>query len=245
MRIGLIADIHANLPALEAVLDQFRHENIDEIWNAGDLIGYGPFPQEVIRRIRDNKIQTILGNYDRKVLKFNNKSRKWKAKKHPLKLFAFEWASNQLTVDTRSYLRDLPEYLKLKSAGYQFLIVHGSPDSRSEHLTSRTQPERFKSLSMKSESDFIIFGHSHEPFAHLINRTWFINPGSVGRSDDGDYRASYAILEISENNTHIHHHRVDYDLNKVIDTMNEYNFPGQFIQMVKLGKNLDAIIAQK
>ena len=98
MRVALIGDIHANLPALEAVLAHAREQGIRRVWNIGDFVGYGPFPDEVVQLLRkDENVVSILGNYDRKVLRFKKKQDKWERSKEPQKYLAFEWAYESLS----------------------------------------------------------------------------------------------------------------------------------------------------
>ena len=89
MKIALLADVHANLPALEAVLTHAEDQGVDAIWNTGDFIGYGAFPDSVVQRLWHENALSIVGNYDLKVLKFKNKRHKWRKSKHPLKFYAF------------------------------------------------------------------------------------------------------------------------------------------------------------
>ena len=91
MKAALIGDIHANLPALEAVLAHINAQGVQKIWNVGDFVGYGPFPDEVVRlfqtaqRLQNENMLNIVGNYDLKVLDFKQKKAKWRKKKHPQK----------------------------------------------------------------------------------------------------------------------------------------------------------------
>ena len=92
MKIALIGDIHANLPALEAVLEDAHKRKVEAIWNIGDMLGYNAFPDQVVKRLRKERVVSIVGNYDLKVLKFKKKAKKWRKKKHPDKYRAFKWA---------------------------------------------------------------------------------------------------------------------------------------------------------
>jgi len=134
MKVALIADIHANLPALEAVLAHARKRKVQAVWNAGDFVGYGPFPDEVVRRVRAEKALSIAGNYDLKVLKADRPPRG--KDKAPEKRYAFKWALDNLSPESREHLASLPRELRLNVAGWRVLLTHGSPESPKERLTT-------------------------------------------------------------------------------------------------------------
>ena len=209
MKVGLIGDIHANLPALEAVYNHIEDE-VDCIWNVGDFVGYGAFPDKVVRFVRKKNIISIRGNYDCKVLKFKQKNKKWRKSKRFEKWLAFKWAYENLSEESRRYLTELPKELRMEVEEKRVFLTHGSPTSSEEHLTPNTPIKRFRAIAQTAKADFIIFGHSHIPFALQVNEVWFINPGSIGRQDDGDPRASYAILNLSPSMPEVHHYRIEY-----------------------------------
>ncbi len=237
--IALIGDVHANLPALEAVLTHAKAQDAQYIWNIGDFLGYGAFPNEVIDRLRDLDAVSILGNYDRKVLKIAKKAEKWKEKKAPEKLFAFEWALEKLTAVNRQYLKSLPEERLIELEDWKILLVHASPASREEHLTPETLDERLVELAEMTPARIIIHGHSHVPFVRKVGQTWWINTGSVGRPDDGDPRACYAIMRLTPRQVQVRHFRVEYDLQAAVDGIRRSGLPESFAQMILSGRSLE------
>jgi len=240
MKVALIGDIHANMPALEAVLDHAHHHHVDAIWNVGDTVGYGAFPDEVVKLLQAEGVQSILGNYDTKVLRVKEKRGKWKKDKVPEKWLAFNWAYDNLSKSSIEYLSSLPKDMRLEIEGKRILLTHGSPESDEEHLTPDTSEERLLELSKISDADVVICGHSHQPFKRKSERVWFINTGSVGRSDDGDPRASYAILNIKKPNLfQIRHYRVEYDVGKAAAGIRDKGLPEVFAQMITEGQSLD------
>ena len=241
MKVALLGDVHANLPALEAVLVHARQNNIDVIWNLGDFVGYGAFPEEVIQVLRTHQALSILGNYDRKVLKVKKKAAEWQARKLPEKWLAFQWSYDHLSQARREYLGSLPEQIRLTMDGRRVLLVHGSPSSREEHLTPATPEQRMEELAEGAGVDMILCAHSHIPFARQAKGTWFVNPGSVGRPDDGDARASYAILDFSAGEFQIEFCRIAYDTARAVAAIHQAHLPESFARMVLLGRNLDWI----
>jgi len=97
MKVALIGDIHANLPALEAVLSHARQRDVEAIWNVGDSVGYGAFPDEVVKLIRQDYVLSIAGNYDLKALEFKKKEKQWRKSKRPQKFLAFQWTHRALS----------------------------------------------------------------------------------------------------------------------------------------------------
>ncbi|MFH1538611.1 MAG: metallophosphoesterase family protein [bacterium] len=219
MIIALIGDVHANLPALEAVMDHARKEGAVEFWNTGDFVGYGAFPDEVVQILKKEATRSIIGNYDQKVLRVTKKIDEWKKTKPKEKWMAFSWAYENLAKENLGYLRSLPQELRFSMHGNRILIVHGSPLSAKEHLGPDTPVARLRALSKAAKADVIICGHSHLPFVLELDGVHFVNPGSVGRPDDGDPRASYATLKIKSRGIKVTHHRVAYNVERAVEAI--------------------------
>jgi putative phosphoesterase len=243
VKAALLGDVHANLPALEAVLAHARERGVQAIWNVGDFVGYGAFPDEVVRRLRADAALNIIGNYDLKALKFKKKAEKWRRTKRPEKWLAFKWAYENLSKKSRKYLRSLPQEIRLELAGKRILLTHGSPASNGEPLTPFTPIERLAELAHIAQAEVIICGHSHYPFVRQVHGVYFINTGSVGRPDDGDSRAAYAILHIEPERLQVFHYRVEYDVARAVAALREHNLPEAFAQMMLQGRSLEALQA--
>ncbi|MBN1556320.1 MAG: YfcE family phosphodiesterase [Phycisphaerae bacterium] len=245
MIVCLLADIHANEQALRAVLADAQRRSCEAIWNLGDSLGYGPRPEEVVHWQRTNPdVVSILGNYDRKVLSFARKPSEWPKPKSPAKFFAFRWAYEQLSEIHRVYLERLPAQARLEAGGHKILLVHASPEDESEAITEHTPPERLEHLANIAGADLVLFGHSHQPFDRSVHGVRFINPGSVGRSDDGDPRAAYATLHIERDRVDVEFHRVPYDYQAVAADARRRGLPEAFAQMFLRGCSLEATIAE-
>ena len=208
------------------------------------------FPDQVVRRMKGPRFSSIIGNYDLKVLNFPKKNKKWRRNKHPLKWQAFKWAYDNLSDQSRKFLHTLPEHKILEIEDRRFLLVHASPASNEELLEPDTSQKRLLELSQLAESTYgsglaaIIFGHSHQAFTRQVGDTYFVNTGSVGRSDDGDPRAAYAILQVDSTGTSYQHFRVNYDVDKVVAAIRQKGLPEAFAQMLIQGRDLETVLRE-
>ncbi len=225
MRVAVISDIHSNLAALRAVLADAG--DVDETWCLGDLVGYGPQPNECIAtlRTREPRLLCVAGNHDHAVIGKLDRS-DFNADAADAVL----WTQEQLTSDNRDYLQSLPE--RLESSG--FLLVHGSPlHPIWEYVVSRsTARENLIALRTHGWPSVCLLGHSHLPLIFIAaatesdmpaveypeagtplsldERRHLINPGSVGQPRDGNPAASYIILDTASRQ--VTYRRVPYNV---------------------------------
>ena len=240
--IGLISDVHANLPALETVLAELDARGVDGIFNAGDLVCYGPSPNEVIHLLREREIVSIYGNRDREVCEFPLRCEEYRENLHPLKFRAYEWTYNELTEENLEYLKSLPERLSLSINSHRLLMVHDRIHSDIPQPKPDTSDAQFEEIAACVEEDIIVFGHTHIQFANEMAGKLFVNTGSVGRPGDGDIRAGYVVLEISEGQIAARIKRVGYDVDQTVKTIYESDLPDEFALMFQQGRKLDDII---
>ena len=172
---------------MEKVIEDAEERGVDVFLNAGDSIGFGPCPNEVVELLCEKNVLSIVGNYDLEVIE-------GKAKAKGEKNLALKFARKELAKSCECYLYSLPRELRLEVAGKKLLVTHGSPESIEEHIYHDTPVERLKTLADAAKADVIIVGHSHEQFRREANGACFVNPGSVGRPGDGNPQAAYAIL---------------------------------------------------
>lgn len=241
-KIAVIADAHANWPALEAVLGDIARKKIEEIWYLGDFIGYGPYPGRVIDELKKRATKAIAGNYDLNVLRLPEKREKWVRHKDPAKMYSYDWTFKQLRKSDKNYLAQLPVTTTAQGLGRTFLLVHGSPDAIDEPLTPTTPKERLTQLAAKVKEDVVLCGHTHQYFSRKIAGKYFINPGSVGRSFDGNPAASYVILEQSPAGISVRNMRVTYDVGKVTRKMSREGFPPEVGDSISQACHLDDIL---
>jgi putative phosphoesterase len=233
--IAVISDVHANLQALEAVIQDAEGRGVDAFLNAGDLTGFGPNPNEVIELVCEKNVLSILGNYDLEVIE-------GKAKEKGEKKLALKFARKELSKSCEDYLHSLPRELRLEAAGVKLLVTHGSPESIDEHIYPDTPAERLKTLSDISKADVIIVGHSHEQLWRQVNGASFVNPGSVGRPGDGKPQAAYAILKF--NPLKVEMVRLGYNVEAAADALRKKSLPESFAQMLLQGVSLERIIEE-
>jgi len=243
MKITLLADIHGNLPALKAVLCHARANGAAQIiLNLGDSVGYGPHPNEVVQWIQGSHFINILGNYDKKVLSEKHRKKEWESVKTPEKRSMFAWTYHALEKSTRKFLRNLPEKRIVDIKGKRLLMTHGSPAFHNEHLKPDTPQERLRALANLSKADVVLCGHSHQAFTRSVNNVLFINPGSVGRPDDGDPRASYAVLEVHDGEMSVQHFRIPYHIMEAVRGLRRTGLGDVFPEILRQGMNYDAVV---
>ena len=232
MRYAIMADIHANLTAFEAVLeDMERRGGVDEIWCLGDVVGYGPDPHECIERLRRYRHVCVAGNHDWAAI-----GKISIAEFNPDAALACQWTAGQLNQKDIRYLEKLPLSLDRDI----FKLVHGSPrEPIWEYVISTSiASENFGFF----QSPYCLVGHSHVPlvfkeedgsctFTRLVDNLGLalgesrliINPGGVGQPRDGDLRASYALYD--SDTRMIRLYRIPYDVTAVQDRMIEKGLP--------------------
>jgi putative phosphoesterase len=234
-KIAVLSDIHANLHALQRVTRDAQKKGCCVFLNAGDSIGFGPYPNEVIEYLCEKNVVSILGNYDLEVIE-------GKARAKGQKKLALDFARKELSKSCECYLYSLPRELRLEMAGKKLLMVHGSPASIDEHIYHDTPTEQLKMLANDAKVDVVIVGHSHEQFWRQTDVASFINPGSVGRPGDGNPQAAYAILTFNPFKVELV--RIDYDVEGAANALRKRGLPEIFSQMLLCGESLDAVIKE-
>ena len=241
MIVALISDIHGNLPALEAVLKDAGQAKAKHIWCLGDIIGYLPSPNECIGLVQKAASASIVGNYDQKVIRFEREKNEWKKSKKLSKFNAFEWNHQHLHPQSRKYLWSLPQTLRRKIGRFDILLTHGSLESIDEPVFPDTPEERLIELGQTADADIIVMGHTHRFMNRKVGQQYFINPGSVGLPLKKDLRASYALLNISQDKINVTERKIHYDISKVIHSLQEANVSRHLVKMIEreYGLNLN------
>ncbi len=245
MKIAIVSDIHGNRSALEAVLRHARGQGANEtIINLGDSVGYGPDPEAIVRWSKSAQVINLLGDYDKKVLAKKFRKTGWAQVKNPDKRAMFAWTYHALSKSSRKILKSYPKQRDLSLAGLQILCTHTGPGKHRQYLSPETPDAQLSEIVKQAPVDIILCGHSHHAFIRWVADVLFINPGSVGRLDDGDPRASYAILELVGNKAEAQLYRVPYNLVPVVKAIRQSGLGEVFAQVIQQGLSYDNVVAQ-
>jgi putative phosphoesterase len=242
MKIAFISDIHSNLEALNATLEDIKEKNIDKIYCLGDLVGYGPNPNEVIEIIKENKIITVMGNYDDAI---GNEKESCGCAYNPGRETevgdeSINWTIRNTTKENKEFLKSLPLKKEIEIEGVKILLVHGSPlNYLLEYVKPDIKPERLKEIADNVDADIVINGHTHLMMAkHLYGKSVF-NPGSVGRTKDGEPVATYLILNIENGIFNYEFVKVKYDVKTTIEKIIKVGLPVELAVVLALGRTFN------
>lgn len=195
-RVALLSDVHANFTALVAALASAERRGCKRVVVAGDVVGGGPHPVEVIRLLARRRIPAVSGNLDRKVLEVGEDAgRLEELAARGRKRAIHAWTALQLGAAERSWLAALPAELEIECAGQQILVVHGSPLGDEDYVFASITAPALRAKLAGCRPAALVCGHSHVPFTRTVAGVRVVNCGSVGRPVDGDPRGSYAILD--------------------------------------------------
>jgi len=246
MRYALISDIHANLPALKAVLaDIGARADIVATYHLGDLVGYAPWPNETVALIRERGIAGIAGNYDSTVgTDYKHCGCKYEdPRQEELSHLSFEWTKRHTSTDTKRFLAGLPFRIDLKplgghTGGPTVILVHGTPTLNTLYWTE-DRPDSFcrqmTTIAGAKPGDVICFGHTHLPWTRVVDGIHFVNTGSVGRPKDGDPRAGFVLLDLSEAGQRSELVRLEYDVERAMRGIRESDLPDDFAPYLASG----------
>jgi putative phosphoesterase len=221
MRIAVIADIHANLPALQAVADDVTRIGADAMYCVGDVVGRGPHPNETIDLVRRLAIPTVQGNWDEAVgMDREQTGASFATSEGEAAADAsMRWTADVLTEDNKAWLRQLPKSLRVDLGGRSVSFFHGSPLRENEYLWSERPSRVFARIASDEADDLFCFGHTHEAFHRAVGQAHFVACGSVGCGTEGDARARYAVVYIGDPDIAIGFRSVDYDHVSVVRDM--------------------------
>jgi putative phosphoesterase len=244
-RFALISDIHANLPALDAVLADIRSREIATTYHLGDLIGYAPWPNETIARLQEEGIPGVAGNYDSTVAADykNCGCRADSPREEELSHLSYEWTRKAISPEAKEFLKGLPFRIEIRPfgghvAGPTVRLFHATPVNNLVYVTEDRADSfliRMGAQAGARAGDVICFGHTHKPWHREVSGIHFVNTGSVGRPKDGDPRACWVLLEMEESATRVEFVRVDYDVEKTAAAIVTNGLPAEFGPFLRTG----------
>jgi len=226
MKTAIIADIHSNLEALQAVLKEIKKLKIKEIYCAGDIVGYGANPNECIELVKKYKIKSVIGNHDLCALNFEGFDWFNSNAQH-----AIEWTNENLSEKNKDFLLKLPLTLKEEN----MLMVHGSVENPLyDYVYYYTSDSYFKNIfDSNKKIKILIMGHTHLPFIKKFKEGTVINPGSIGQPRDGNNKASFCVLNSKISRAKII--RISYDVEKTAHKILHFGLPEFFAERLYLG----------
>lgn len=231
MKIGVISDIHGNVTALKTVLEDIKKREIDTVVCLGDLVGYGPFPNEVIEIIRGESILAISGNYDIAVV-FNDL--KYIKDNDLNKKFALPWSVKEVSEENKKFLKRLPQNLTITDKGKVIQFVHGSTRVVNEYLLEESKEA--EEVMKDFEGDVLVCAHTHIPYVKKYGDKILVNDGSIGKPKIGRPNITYSILKIEDDEMDVESVELKYSYMEVIKAMIERGFPGVLVNSIKTGK---------
>jgi len=229
MRIAIVSDIHSNLDALEAVIA--RLPKYDELICLGDVVGYGPQPNEVIERLQQLRPTTVLmGNHDYAVVSGDIEGFS------PHAARAIEWTRREISGSGRGYLATLEHSARLQREEATIALFHGSPrDPLTEYVFPGIPETVGRKLMDLARANVVLLGHTHMPMLYRFREGVLANPGSVGQPRDGDRRASFGLLTLSHGQVDFDVKRAEYDVGPVAERILRCGLPSFLAERLYMG----------
>lgn len=236
MIIGVISDVHANVIALEAAVAALRKHRVQSIICLGDLVGYGPSPNETIDLIRSENITCTLGAADERIAFGFAQSRQRRA---GVADEILDWTSSVIRDEHVDFLRSLPVQRRMNTAAGRLRFFHGTPETPSQRLNLNQDPVSLARLVERTRCSILVAGATHVPFFRQVASGWVLNPGSVGLTLNGEPGADYAVLKIGEDSVDVKMDKVEYDYAAVAFDIIAWGLPRMVAEAVQQGRMPD------
>ncbi|MCW2969877.1 MAG: Phosphodiesterase family [Solirubrobacterales bacterium] len=227
--VAVITDIHGNLAALQAALARIEQLGVQRVFCGGDLVGYGPRPNEVCALIAERDIPTIYGNYDYAIARDEEDCGCAYVSPHDRELgqLSVDWTLANTSAASKDFMRRLPFDLRFSLGGVGVHLVHGSPRKVNEYLFEDKPARLYERLAAAESNRVLAFGHTHKSWVHEYGGVQFVNCGSVGKPKDGDPRGAFALLTPVGESAAVTIERIDYDAEAVAAEVREAGLPGE------------------
>jgi len=226
-KVAFLSDVHANLEALQAVLEKLGDMSI---YCLGDVVGYGASPNEVIALLRSRGVTSVLGNHDYAVITGSTSDFNARA------AISAKWTMKVISAQSKEYLKSLPQELSLAVEGSRMYLTHGSPlDHLWEYVDPGTHSELFDFYLKRLSARLIALGHTHVPYVWKGEDGTVMNPGSVGQPRDGDSRSSYAIATFENGEVEVEEERMRYDIRGAAEKIRRAGLPEEHASRLFVG----------
>lgn len=227
--VAVITDIHANLPALHAAMERIDELGIERVYCGGDLVGYGPHPNEVCALIQERAIPTIYGNYDYAIARDLEDCGCAYVSPHDREIGqeSVDWTLAHTDHRSKEFMRGLPFDMRFEVGSVSVHLVHGSPRKVNEYLFEEKPATLYERLARAEQAQTLVFGHTHKPWARTYGGVLFVNCGSVGKPKDGDPRGSFAVLHPAGDAIAVEIERVGFDAPAVAADVRQAGLPGE------------------
>lgn len=237
MKMIVLGDIHANLPALEVCFAEAEKEGYDLLVHTGDVVGYGPFPRECLEFLDSRGIKGVRGNFDENIGWGNDTCGPTASLNgdSALAQLSFEWTARQMGIRDRRWLSDLPFELRIGRDGRRLAVYHASPVSLGEWLHESTSDYRLMEYADEAAADVVIVGHVHRCVHRRIGACHFVNAGSVGRLADDEPRTGYAVIETGPE-IRVAFRRFAYDAERTVAAIKARGLPEE-LGLLFLGRD--------
>ncbi|HEY3933579.1 MAG TPA: metallophosphoesterase family protein [Gemmatimonadales bacterium] len=246
MRYALLSDVHANLPALTAVLDAIKATpGVDATWHLGDLVGYAPWPNEVVDVLAQSGIGGVAGNYDSTVAfdYMHCGCRAENPAEEALAHRSFEWTKAHVTLATKAFLGALPFRVDLRPAGGHIshptvTLLHGNHVLNTVYVHQERSDVFLQGIGDgvgAKAGDVVAMGHTHVAWHREVNGVHYVNTGSVGRPKDGDWRAGWVLLDVTAGSVSVEFKRVKYDVDAAVAAILGSELPHEFAAVLRSG----------
>jgi putative phosphoesterase len=230
--VAVITDIHGNLAALHASLARVAELSIERIYCGGDLVGYGPLPNEVCALVQEREIPTIYGNYDYAIARDQEDCGCAYVTPHDRELGqqSVAWTLEHTDQAAKDFMRGLPFDLRFAVGTAEVHLVHGSPRKVNEYLFEDKPARLYERLAAAEQDGVLVFGHTHKPWVHEYGGVVFVNCGSVGKPKDGDPRGAFAVLQRAGESVEVTIERVAYDAAAVAEQVRSGGLPVEYAE---------------
>jgi putative phosphoesterase len=235
---AVITDIHANLPALEAALARIEELGVEEVYCGGDLVGYGPHPNEVCALIAERGIPTVYGNYDYAIAREEEDCGCGYVTPRDREIgqLSVDWTLAHTDAESKAFMHELPFDRNFSVGAWQVHLVHGSPRKVNEYLFEDKPASLYERLAAAESDPLLVFGHTHKPWVHEFGGVLFVNCGSVGKPKDDDARAAFALLQITGGKIDVSIERVAYDAERVAAEVRDAGLPAELAEKLVQGR---------